>query len=101
MVECDLADGLTHHQRADDGIVNFKSVAVQIVLFEFFSRFSGRYGRLSNARHSIRDLPVPPHLFSQLNQHREGLDFLRMSGTLSNIFAVRSVVIRRCSTDTN
>ncbi|KAI9556963.1 hypothetical protein GHT06_016757 [Daphnia sinensis] len=66
LVESDLADGLTQHQRAEDG----------------------RYGRLSNVRHAIRDLPMPPHLFSQLNQHREGLDFLRTSGQLSKLFSV-------------
>lgn len=38
-------------------------------------------------RHVIRDLPIPAHLFSQLNQHREGLDFLRTSGQLSHIFS--------------
>ena len=65
LLESDLADGLTQHQRADDG----------------------RYGRLSNMRNIIRDLPVPAHLFSQLNQHREGLDFLRTSGQLSQIFS--------------
>lgn len=48
----------------------------------------GRFGRLSNVRHAIRDLPVPPHLFSQLNQHREGLDFLRTSDQLSKLFTV-------------
>ena len=31
---------------------------------------------------------MPPHLFSQLNQHREGLDFLRTSGQLSKLFTV-------------
>lgn len=51
----------------------------------------GRYGRLSNIRHGIRDLPIPPHLFSQLNRHREGLDFLRTSGQLSTIFSVGSL----------
>lgn len=51
----------------------------------------GRYGRLSNVRHAIRDLAVPPHLFSQLNQHREGLDFLRTSDQLSKLFTVTSV----------
>lgn len=33
---------------------------------------------------------MPPHLFSQLNQHREGLDFLRTSGQLSKLFTVPS-----------
>lgn len=68
MIESDVADGLTQHQRAEDG----------------------RYGRISHSRQTIRDLSLPPHLFSQLNQYREGLDFLRTSGHLSRIFAVRS-----------
>ena len=67
MIESDVADGLTQHQRAEDG----------------------RYGRISNCRQTIRDLSLPPHLFSQLNQHRDGLDFLRTSGHLSKIFTVR------------
>ncbi|CAG2069414.1 unnamed protein product, partial [Timema podura] len=65
LVEGDIHDSFTLHQRGEDG------------------RYSRR---ITNAKHSIRDVFVPPHLYGQLVQHDKGFQLLLKEGKLENIF---------------
>ena len=67
MVEGDLHDSLTLHQRNDDG------------------RYSRRN---SNVRPRLKDLFVPPHLYGQLAQHSAGINILTSHGHLTELTQV-------------
>ena len=56
IVENLLSDGLSLHQRSEDGY--------------------GTYGRRTGDSHSIRDVFVPTHLYGQLAQTKAGLELL-------------------------
>lgn len=61
IVEDYISQAVTWHQRGDDGT----------------------YGRRSsNTRLHVQDVFVPAHLYGQLAQHREGLEFLQRHGCL-------------------
>lgn len=68
-MEASLHDALTLHQKGEGGSYT---------------------GRLSNAKHVVRDVFVPPHLFGQLAQHARGLELLaRETATLKRHCQVR------------
>ncbi|XP_076355898.1 rapamycin-insensitive companion of Tor isoform X1 [Tachypleus tridentatus] len=67
IVEDTLNEGFTHHRRGEDGT----------------------YGRSSTSiRVSVRSSFVPPHMYGQLAQHQDGLDFLVQSDCLHPLFNV-------------
>nr|CAD7403074.1 unnamed protein product [Timema cristinae] len=68
LIEGDIHDSFTLHQRGEDG------------------RYSRR---ITNAKHCIRDVFVPPHLYGQLVQHDKGFQLLLKEGKLENIFQVQ------------
>ncbi|XP_064476967.1 rapamycin-insensitive companion of mTOR-like [Ornithodoros turicata] len=62
IVEDDINQAVTRHQRGEDGT----------------------YGRRSsNTRHKVQDVFTPTHLYGQLAQHNGGLQFLLQHGNLS------------------
>ncbi|XP_069677672.1 rapamycin-insensitive companion of mTOR isoform X2 [Periplaneta americana] len=65
LVEGDIHDSLTLHQRGEDG------------------RYSRR---VTSAKHSVRDVYIPPHLYGQLVQHEKGFQLLVKEGKLQNLF---------------
>ncbi|XP_066994227.2 rapamycin-insensitive companion of mTOR [Anabrus simplex] len=76
LVEGELHDSLTLHQRGEDG---------------HYSR------RVTSAKHCVRDVYVPPHLYGQLVQHERGMQLLVREGRLSPLF--QCVHLQRCSTE--
>lgn len=70
VVEAEILDSLTLHQRAEDG------------------RYDRRH---SSARWPVvarRDVYVPPHLFGQLSQHEQGWTVLEDSGQLPVVISI-------------
>lgn len=67
LVEGELHDSLTLHQRGEDG------------------RYSQR---VTSARHYVKDVLVPPHLYGQLVQHSAGLSVLKQDVHLPKLFQV-------------
>ncbi|XP_056646449.1 rapamycin-insensitive companion of mTOR [Diorhabda sublineata] len=77
VVEGDISDTLTLHQRNDDG------------------KYDKRSGSLRNT--SRRDVFLPPHLYGQLVQHVQGFDFLISHGKTTHLIEV--IKKAKCSTD--
>ncbi|CAH1957732.1 unnamed protein product [Acanthoscelides obtectus] len=77
VVETDLSDALTLHQRNEEG----------------------RYDkRVSNLRSSSkRDVFLPPHIYGQLNQHIEGYELLICCGRTEKMIEV--IKSAKCTTD--
>ncbi|KAH7935141.1 hypothetical protein HPB52_004529 [Rhipicephalus sanguineus] len=65
IVEDAISQAVTWHQRGEDGT----------------------YGRRSsNTRLKVQDVFAPPHLYGQMVQHKEGLDYLQKHGSLERHF---------------
>ncbi|GLH11487.1 Rapamycin-insensitive companion of mTOR [Gryllus bimaculatus] len=67
IVEGELHDSLTLHQRGEDG------------------RYSQR---ITSARHYVKDVLVPPHLYGQLAQHSAGIAALKQDPYLPKFFQI-------------
>ncbi|XP_021912957.1 rapamycin-insensitive companion of mTOR isoform X2 [Zootermopsis nevadensis] len=76
LVEGDIHDSLTLHQCGEDG------------------RYSRR---VTGAKHYVRDVFIPPHLYGQLVQHEKGFQLLVKEGKLHNLF--QCVHNRHCSSE--
>ncbi|KAL3226573.1 hypothetical protein MRX96_024911 [Rhipicephalus microplus] len=65
IVEDAISQAVTWHQRGEDGT----------------------YGRRSsNTRLKVQDVFAPPHLYGQMVQHKEGLEYLQKHGSLEHHF---------------
>lgn len=68
LVESQLCDAMTLHQRGDDG----------------------RYcARLSGVKHSPGELFLPPHLYGQLTQHEAGFNVLKADENIRKLIKVK------------
>ncbi|XP_063227632.1 rapamycin-insensitive companion of mTOR [Bacillus rossius redtenbacheri] len=76
LVEGEIHDSFTLHQRGEDG------------------RYSRR---VTSAKHAVRDVFVPPHLYGQLVQHDKGFQLLLREGRLDSLFQVVSG--QRCGSE--
>ncbi|XP_030749931.1 rapamycin-insensitive companion of mTOR [Sitophilus oryzae] len=67
LVEGDISDSLTLHQRNEDG--------------KYDRRVSGATGSRTNRK----DIFLPPHLYGQLNEHSEGFQLLIATGSINSM----------------
>ena len=68
LVEAELNDALTRHQRSP----------------------GGGYGRRTGERHQTRPVHLPYHLYGQLAHHRAGFDLVRVRPEVTDMIRVSS-----------